>query len=110
MEREKTNRLKDNLNHERAARTDSDILAVAQVIDRDLEAVAARARVVVDLQCWVKGHVLDLDLVVDRLRHGGCVWVVGRCVLLNDERERGSCLFGGGVVQTLKENCFKEAW
>jgi len=58
-------RVKNDADHEAAARADGDVLAVAEVRDSDLEPVAARARVVVDLQRRVVRHVLDLDLVVD---------------------------------------------
>jgi hypothetical protein len=56
---------KYNLDHQTAARTDRDFLAISEVCEPDLEAVAARARVVVDLQARVEGHVFDFDFVVD---------------------------------------------
>jgi hypothetical protein len=57
--------------HETAAGTDGDLLSIAQIRDPDLEAVAAWARVVVDLQGGVEGHVFDLDFVVDVQLVGG---------------------------------------
>ena len=41
-----------------AAWTDGNLLAIAQVIYEDLEAVAAGARVVVELGLGIEGHVL----------------------------------------------------
>lgn len=67
-----THRLENNLDHQRAARTHGDVLAVLQVEDGDLEAVAAGARVVVELQRGVEGHVFDFDLVVDGVGVGHC--------------------------------------
>ncbi|CAG7962831.1 unnamed protein product, partial [Penicillium nalgiovense] len=46
-------------------RAHGDLFAVAQIVDRDLEAVATWAGICVDLNIRVEGHVLDLDLVVD---------------------------------------------
>ncbi|QBZ53813.1 hypothetical protein PoMZ_09503 [Pyricularia oryzae] len=58
--------LVDDADHEAAAWADGDVgLAVLQVSQSDLEAIAAGARVVVDLERLVVRHVLDLDLVVD---------------------------------------------
>lgn len=68
-ERGKTHRLKDHLDHQRAARTHGDILAVAQVVDGNLETVATGTRVVIYLQRGIKDHVFDLDLVVNRVGH-----------------------------------------
>jgi hypothetical protein len=48
------------------ARTHSDVrLLVLERGKRDLEPIATRTRVVVDLQRGVVGHVFDLDFVVD---------------------------------------------
>jgi len=60
-----TYQVKDNTNHQTAARAHSDLLAIAQIIDANLEAVAAWARVRIDLHGRVEGHVFDLDLIVD---------------------------------------------
>ena len=56
--------IKYDLNHQTTAWTDSNIFAIAQITDRDLETVSTRTRVVVDLEGGVISHVLDLDLVV----------------------------------------------
>lgn len=55
-----------DLNHQTTAWTDSNIFAVAQVADGDLETVTAWTWVVVDLESGVVGHVFDFDLVVVR--------------------------------------------
>ena len=57
-------RVKYNPNHETAARTPRNVLAVAHVINGNLEAVAAGAGVVVYLQGLVIEAVLDFHLVV----------------------------------------------
>jgi hypothetical protein len=66
---EPTYHLEDDLDHKAAAGTDSHLFAIAQVRNGNLEAVATRARVVVDLEVGVEGHVLDFYLVV--IRHDG---------------------------------------
>lgn len=58
-------KIKDDSNHQAAAGTHGNVLLVAQVVEGDLEAIAARARIVIDLESFVKCHVFDLDLVVD---------------------------------------------
>jgi len=64
---------KDDLDHQTTARTHSDFLAVAEVCQPDFEAITTRARVVVDLQSLVEGHVFDFDFIVDVevVCHGG---------------------------------------
>lgn len=66
-----TYHLKDNPDHQTAAWTDGDVFFVSQVGQGDFEAVATRARVVVDLESRVEGHVLDFDLIVNILGHFG---------------------------------------
>ena len=61
-----THSIKYDLNHQTAAWTDSNIFAIAQIIDGDLEPISTRTRVVVDLEGGVVSHVFDLDLVVVR--------------------------------------------
>jgi len=66
--------VKNNPDHQTAARTPRNILAVAHVAQRNLKAVAARARVVVDLQRLVVEAVFDFDFVVEVelfVGHGG---------------------------------------
>jgi hypothetical protein len=46
----KTYHVKNDPDHQTAAGTDSDVFLIPQVRDGDFEAVAARARVVVDLE------------------------------------------------------------
>lgn len=53
-----THRIEYHPDHERATRTHGNVLAVPQVVDQDLEFVAAWARVGVDLEGGVVGHVL----------------------------------------------------
>lgn len=65
-------RLEYDTNHEAAAGTHGDILAIAEIVDEYLKAVATRARIGVELSDRVKVHVLDLYLVVD-----GSLVVVG---------------------------------
>jgi len=55
----------NDLDHQTAARTDANILSIAQVVQRDFKAVAAGAGIVVYLESFVKSHVLDLNLVVE---------------------------------------------
>jgi hypothetical protein len=57
--------------HQTTAGTHSDVFLVPQVGDGDLEAVAARARVMVDFKGRIVGHILDLYLVVNVLGHLG---------------------------------------
>lgn len=59
----------DDLDHEAAAGAYTDILTVSQVTEGDLESVAARAGVVVELQRFVIRHVFDFDLIVVRFGH-----------------------------------------
>ena len=56
--------IENHPNHKTTARTPRNILAVAHVVDADLEAIAAGARVVVDLQRLVVEAVFDFDFVV----------------------------------------------
>lgn len=65
--------VKNDPDHQTAARTDSDVLAVAEVGDGNLEPIATRTRVVIYLQVGIEGHIFDLDLVVNGdvlVRHG----------------------------------------
>ena len=79
--------------------THGDLLAVAKVVQDDLEAVATWAWVRVQLQRHVERHVFDLDLVVD-------VVVGGRDL---SRRRRGEgwcqctrcCVAAGGVVRVV---------
>lgn len=87
-----TNLVEYNPDHQAAARAHANVLAVPQVRQPDLEAVAARARVVVDLELLVVGHVLDFDLVVERLGHGFGRWWSVPCAAGG---ESGCGWFGG---------------
>jgi hypothetical protein len=60
-----THLIKDNPDHQAAAGTARNVLAVAHVGYGDFEAVAARAGVVVDLQGRIVEAVLDFYLVVE---------------------------------------------
>lgn len=65
--------VKNHPDHQTAARTDSDVLAIAEVGDGNLEPIATRTRVVIDLEVGIEGHIFDLDLVVNGdviVRHG----------------------------------------
>lgn len=64
--REKTDHVEDNFNHQTAARANSYFFAVSKVINCDLEAVATWAWIVINLNVRVKGHIFDLDFIVDR--------------------------------------------
>ena len=68
-----THDVKNNPNHQTAAWTNRHILAISQIRDADLETIAARARIVVDLQGGVVSHVFDFDFVV----HGHCAPALG---------------------------------
>lgn len=57
--------VEDHTDHQAATGTHGDFFAVAQIVDCDLEAVATWARICVDLDIWIEGHILDLDLVID---------------------------------------------
>ena len=61
-----SNKIKNDSNHQTAAGAHGNVLLVTQVVEGDLKAIAARTRIVVDLESFVEGHVFDLDLVVDR--------------------------------------------
>ena len=65
-------KIKDDSNHEAAAGTDSNVLLVEKIHQRNLEAISARARIGVGLLGIIPGHVLDLDVIVD-----GELFVVG---------------------------------
>lgn len=60
-----SNKVKDDSDHQTAAGAYGNILFVAQVVDTNREAVAARAWVVIDLKRFVEGHVFDFDLIVN---------------------------------------------
>lgn len=77
-----SNKVENDSDHQAAARAHGNILLVAQVVDANREAVAARARVVIDLKSFVEGHVFDFDLIVD-----GVFFVGHLCGLL---QTRGS--------------------
>lgn len=64
--------VKNHTNHQAAAWTHRHVLLVAEVVERNLEAVAAGAGVKVRLEGGVERHVFDFDFVVD-----GEVVVVG---------------------------------
>lgn len=61
-----TYQIKNNSDHQTAAWAHANILSVAQIVDGDLETVAAWAGEMVDLHRGVEGHVFDFNLVVDR--------------------------------------------
>jgi exocyst complex component 3 len=56
-----------DLDHQAATRAPCDVVAVPQIVYRNLEAVPARTRVVIYLEGLVVGAVFDLDFVVDGL-------------------------------------------
>lgn len=60
-----TYQIKDNPDHQTATWTHADILSVAQIVDGDLEAVAAWTGEMVDLHRRIEGHVFDFDLIVN---------------------------------------------
>lgn len=60
-----SDKIEDDSDHQAAARAHGNILFVAQVVDANREAVAARAWVVVDLKSFVESHVFDFDLIVN---------------------------------------------
>jgi hypothetical protein len=71
-----TYEIENHPDHEAAAGANSNVLLVPQIVEHDLESVAAGARVVVHLERFVEGHIFDLDLIVDGklfvVRHFGC--------------------------------------
>ena len=87
--------IKNHPNHKTTARTPRNILAVAHVVDADLEAIAAGARVVVDLQRLVVEAVFDFDFVVQVevfVGHGEGMWW-GSYWWLSRRREGVSCVW-----------------
>jgi hypothetical protein len=60
-----SNKIENDSDHQATARAYGNILFVAQVIDANREAVAARAWVVVNLKSFVERHVFDLNLIVN---------------------------------------------
>ena len=76
-----TYRVKHHSDHQAAAWTHCYLFTVPEVINRDFEAVATGARIMVDLEGLVVRHVLDLDLIIDGkllvVRHGFKSPVVG---------------------------------
>ena len=70
----KTYKVKDDTDHETAAGADGNVLLIEQVVQSNLEFVATRTRIVVDLHGLIEGHVLDFDLVID-----GNILVVRHC-------------------------------
>jgi hypothetical protein len=66
--------------HQAAAGAARNVLAVAHVGDGDLEAVAAGARVVIDLERLIVEAVFDLDLVVEVVHDAlGVGWRMFNC-------------------------------
>lgn len=57
-------RLKYDLNHQTAAGADCCVFAIPEVLQRNLESVAAWTWIVIDLHGRVEGHVFNLNLVV----------------------------------------------
>lgn len=76
-----SNKVENDSDHQAAARAHGNILFVAQVVDANREAVAARAWVVIELKSFVKGHVFDFDFIVD-----GVFFVGHLCDLLQSRR------------------------
>jgi hypothetical protein len=64
---------KDNLDHQAAAWAHSNLLAIPEVRNTNLKAIATRTRIVVDLERLIEGHVFDLNLIIDVqiVRHFG---------------------------------------
>lgn len=55
-----------DLDHQAAARTDRNLFPIAEVIEGNLELVAAWAGVSIEGSRLMIGHILDLDLIVER--------------------------------------------
>lgn len=78
----------DDPNHQRTTRTDSNFLAIPQILNVDFETIATGAWISVELSDGVVGHVFNLDFVVDArfggVDHfcGGSFYFVGRAVLM----------------------------
>lgn len=79
----------DDSDHQAAAGADSDVLLLTKVIDGDLKAIPTRAGIVVDLESLIKGHILDLNLIVDRNSLLIHVEYVVRCTRLQCTSEEG---------------------
>lgn len=62
-----THWVEDDANDEGTTGTSRHILCLFQLLARDLEPVATRARVVKEILVSIVGHVLELDLVVESL-------------------------------------------
>lgn len=61
-----THNFEYDANHETATWTHSNVLAVTHVADRNLESVAAGARIMIYLKSGIESHVLDFNFVVVR--------------------------------------------
>lgn len=79
--------------HEAATWTNGDVCRfVLKIRERNLELVATWARVVVDLECLVVGHIFDLDLVIDSNflvvgHHEGLTGYDGMSFLMKKKKE-----------------------
>jgi len=103
-EEEETHRFKDNPDHQAAGGTHSDLLAVAEVVQQNLKAVAAGTRVRVQLQRRVECHIFDFDLVVDgRL-------VVGGHLTCADADMQGDCSCAGRLCSELCVRTLTAVW
>lgn len=63
--RDTTYRIEDDSDLQTAGWAGSDILAIAQVLETDLEPVTAGARVLIYLEDGIESHVLNFDFIVD---------------------------------------------
>lgn len=69
-------KVKDDPNPQAAAGANGDFLSIAKIIDHNLESVATRAWVMVELGDGVEGHIFDFDLVVDGTGFVGHFWCI----------------------------------
>lgn len=56
--------VKDDPDHQTAAGAHRNFFSISEVCDPDLEAIATRARVVIDLEGFIEAHVFNLNLIV----------------------------------------------
>lgn len=56
--------VKDDLDHQTATRANSNFLTISKVCDSNFKTIATWARVVIDLEGLIKGHVFDLNFIV----------------------------------------------
>lgn len=56
--------IENHTNLQAAARADSNLIAISQVFNEYLEAIATWAWIVVDLEGRIEGHIFYLDLIV----------------------------------------------